>query len=255
MYLVVDIGNTNIVFALLDKGFVKYKWRVSTDINRTSDEYYIWLKTILKDNFNIKTVIIGSVVPEVTEEIKRVCLNYLKKKVYVVNEDVKVNIPIKVENSKEVGTDRLVNSLAAWNSFKEACIIIDLGTATTFDVVNKNGAYIGGVICPGINLSLQTLHAAAAQLPRIAIAKPEQVIGNTTIKAMTSGIYYGYIGLIKYIVELTSLELKYKAKIILTGGLAELFSENLGINNIVKKNLTIDGLFLAYKQNKVGTND
>jgi type III pantothenate kinase len=255
MYLVVDIGNTNIVFALLDKSLVKNKWRISTDINRTSDEYFIWLSTIIKDSLNIKAVIIGSVVPEATEEIKKSCNNFLKKKVFVINEDIKINFPIKVENKKEVGTDRLVNSLAAWSFYKEATIIIDFGTATTFDVVDKSGAYVGGIICPGVNLSLQTLHSAAARLPRIAVTKPNQVIGKSTVQAMSSGIYFGYIGLIKHIIKLTALELKYKTKIILTGGLADLFTENLGINNIIKKNLTIEGLYLAYKQHKVNESD
>ena len=255
MYLVVDIGNTNIVFALITKSIVKYKWRVSTDINRTSDEYYILFSSILKNNFKINEIIIGSVVPEVTEEIKMSSYNYLKKKVYVVNEDLKINFPMKIDNKQEVGTDRLVNSIAAWNIYKKASIVIDFGTATTFDVVNKDGAYIGGVICPGINLSLQTLHQAAARLPRVAIAKPNKVIGNSTVNAMTSGIYHGYIGLIKHMVELITLELGYKTQIILTGGLADLFSENLGISNIVKKNLTIEGLYLAYKQWKVKKND
>ena len=255
MYLVVDIGNTNIVFALLEENSVKYKWRISTDINRTSDEYYIWLSTIIKDKLDIQEVIIGSVVPGVAEKIKISCYNYLKKKVYILNEDIKINFPIKLENKKEVGTDRLVNSLAAWSHYKEASIIIDFGTATTFDVVNKNGAYEGGIICPGINLSLQTLHSAAARLPRIAVTKPEKVIGKSTVKAMSSGIYFGYIGLIKHIVELVTLELEYKTKIILTGGLADLFSENLEIPNIVQKDLTIEGLYLAYKQYKVNKND
>ena len=255
MYLVVDIGNTNIVFALLIDNLVKHKWRVATDINRTSDEYYIWLSSILKKSFKINAIIIGSVVPEVTEQIKISCYNYFKKKVYVINEDLKINFPIKIENKEEVGTDRLVNSIAAWNFYKKASIVIDFGTATTFDVINKDGAYIGGVICPGINLSLQTLHKAAARLPRVAVAKPDKVIGTTTVKAMTSGIYHGYIGLINNIVELITLELKYKTKIILTGGLADLFSKNLGINNIVKKNLTIEGLYLAYKNAKLKKND
>ena len=149
---------------------------------------------------NIKAVIIGSVVPEATEEIKKSCYNFLKKKVFVINEDIKINFPIKVENKKEVGTDRLVNSLAAWSFYKEATIIIDFGTATTFDVVDKSGAYVGGIICPGVNLSLQTLHSAAARLPRIAVTKPNQVIGKSTVQAMSSGIYFGYIGLIKHIV-------------------------------------------------------
>lgn len=250
MYLIVDIGNTNIVFAIIENKVVIAKWRVSTNINRTSDEYYIWLSIILKKNKNLQHIVIGSVVPEVTEEIKRACLDYFKKEVLIVNEDIKINFPIEVENLREVGTDRIVNSLAAWNDYKEPCIIIDFGTATTFDVVNKTGKYVGGIICPGINLSLKTLHTAAARLPRIAIKMPKQVIGKNTVDAMSSGIYFGYIGLIKFIIEQITLELGYKSKIILTGGLANLFSDKIGINNVIRKNLTIEGLYLAFKQSK-----
>ena len=245
MYLIIDIGNTNIVFAIIKEGRVKEKWRISTDINRTSDEYYLWLSKILQNKTNLNSVVVGSVVPEVTEEIKRACKNYFNSNVFIINEDIEISFPTSVESFKEVGTDRLVNSLAAWDSYNEPCIIIDFGTATTFDVVDKLGNYTGGLICPGINLSLKTLHTAAARLPSIAVATPKQIIGKTTVDAMTSGIYFGYIGLIKYIIELITLELGYETKVILTGGLANLFSEKIGIKNIIRKNLTIEGLYLA----------
>ena len=247
MYLIIDIGNTNIVFAIIKEGIVKEKWRVSTDINRTSDEYFSWLSTILQNKINLISVVVGSVVPEVTEEIKRACKDYFNSNVFIINEDIEISFPTSVESFKEVGTDRLVNSLAAWDSYKEPCIIIDFGTATTFDIVDKQGNYIGGLICPGINLSLKTLHTAAARLPRIAVTTPKQIIGKTTVDAMTSGIYFGYIGLIKYIIELITLELGYETKVILTGGLANLFSEKIGIKNIIRKDLTIEGLYLAMK--------
>ena len=250
MYLVIDIGNTNIVFAIIEDKLVKIKWRVSTNINRTSDEYYIWLSNILKQKQNFQHILIGSVVPEVTDEIKRACYSYFNKKVFVINEDIEINFPVEVENKREVGTDRLVNSIAAWEAFRDPSIIIDFGTATTFDVVNKDGKYIGGIICPGINLSLKTLHSAAAKLPRIAVAMPKQVIGKTTIDAMSSGIYFGYIGLIKYIIEQITLELGYKTRIILTGGLSNLFSKKIGISNTIMTNLTIEGLYLAFINSK-----
>ena len=251
MHLIIDIGNTNIVFATSHDNTVKSKWRVSTYLKRTSDEYYIWFSAILEKKNIFENIIVGSVVPEVTEKIKRACFNFFNKRVYVINEDIKVSFPTEVENKKEIGTDRIVNALAAWNNFKQACIIIDFGTATTFDIVNIKGSYMGGVICPGINLSLQTLHAAAARLPRIAITKPKKVIGKSTEQAMSSGIYYGYIGLIKYLVDKIKAELGCDIKIILTGGLAYLFSETIGNDNIIKKNLTIDGLFLAFKKYKM----
>ena len=156
---------------------------------------------------------------------------------------------MNVENNREVGTDRLVNSIAAWDIYKKACIIIDFGTATTFDVVNNRGQYIGGLICPGINLSLKTLHTAAARLPRVAVGTPKRVIGKTTVEAMTSGIYYGYIGLIKHIISQINKELGCKTKVILTGGQADLFSKKIGISNEIRKNLTIKGLYLAFLMN------
>ncbi len=250
MYLIIDIGNTNIVFAVMSNSNVSNKWRVSTDVNRTSDEYFLWLSNILKKKNDLKNIVIGSVVPEITNKIKEACSNYFNKKVFIINEDININFPVDVENEAEVGTDRLVNSLAAWNIYQEPCIIIDFGTATTFDIVDKKGKYVGGLICPGINLSLNTLHSAAARLPRIALTKPKYIIGKTTVDAMTSGIYFGYVGLIKYIIEQITKELSYKTKIILTGGLANLFSEKIGINNIIRVNLTIEGLYLTFIQSK-----
>ena len=250
MYLVIDIGNTNIVFAIITNSNVYKIWRISTDVSRTSDEYFLWLSTIFRKKNDLKNIIIGSVVPEANDKIKNACLNYFNKKVFIINEDVNINFPMDVENNSEVGTDRLVNSLAAWNNYKEPCIIIDFGTATTFDIVDKTGKYVGGLICPGINLSLNTLHSAAARLPRIALTKPKNIIGKTTVDAMTSGIYFGYVGLIKYIIEQITTELSYKTKIILTGGLANLFSEKIGISNVIRVNLTIEGLYLAFISSK-----
>ena len=244
--LCLDIGNTSITIC-------DYKNEKLGEITRVaSDENFI--NQLTKYNLgSFDYIILCSVVPNLTKLLINYCKNH-SINIYEINYK-NSHLNLHVDNPSEVGNDRICNAIAAKKLNFNPSIIIDFGTATTFDVINKDGAYIGGVICPGINLSLQTLHKAAARLPRVAVAKPDKVIGTTTVSAMTSGIYHGYIGLIKNIVELITLELKYKTKIILTGGLADLFSKNLGINNIIKKNLTIEGLYLAYKNAKLKKND
>ena len=248
MYLIIDIGNTNIVFAIYENDSIVSRWRIATLAKRTSDEYLLWLNEIIKGNFKIKKIIIGSVVPDVLFEIQNACKVGFKKKIFIINDNLKINFPSKVLNSSEVGADRIVNALFSWETYKRASIIIDFGTATTFDVVNKKGVYLGGVICPGINLSLQALYSAAARLPKIAVSKPKKVIGNNTINAMTSGIYWGYISLIKGMLEKIKLELKDNNVIILaTGGLSEFFAKEISSSIVINKDLTIHGLYLAHK--------
>ena len=250
MHLIIDIGNTNIVFAIYEDNNIINKWRIATIVNRTSDEYLLWLNEIIKSNYKIKNVIIGSVVPDIVQEIKDACALGFEKEIYIVNENLSINFPTHVENQNEIGADRIVNALFAWHTYKKASIIIDFGTATTFDVVNKDGVYEGGVICPGINLSLQALHSAAARLPRVAITKPKKVIGNNTIQAMASGIYWGYVSLIKGLLEKILIELNGNAKILATGGLSDLFVNEVSKEIIISKDLTIHGLYLAYKDYK-----
>ena len=203
--------------------------------------YIIWW-------FFFKEIIIGSVVPDITEELKNAITTSLKKKPLVISEDIKVNFPSELDTPSEVGTDRIVNALCAWNIYKKPSVIIDFGTATTFDIVGKNGVYLGGVIAPGANLSVNALHSAAARLPRIAITKQNKIIGKNTVSAMSSGIYWGYIGLIKNILFKIEEELKYKMLILATGGLADVFVEDINKDIIVSKDLTINGLFLAYME-------
>ena len=250
MHLIIDIGNTNIVFAIYEDNNIINKWRIATIVNRTSDEYLLWLNEIIKSNYKIKNIIIGSVVPDIVQEIKDACALGFEKEIYIVNENLSINFPTHVENQNEIGADRIVNALFAWHTYKKAAIIIDFGTATTFDVVNKDGVYEGGVICPGINLSLQALHSAAARLPRVAITKPKKVIGNNTIQAMASGIYWGYVSLIKGLLEKILIELNGNAKILATGGLSDLFVNEVSKEIIINKDLTIHGLYLAYKDYK-----
>ena len=249
-YLIIDIGNTNIVFAVYDNNKIMKKWRISTLINRTKDEYIIWLNSILKGDTDFTEIIIGSVVPDITEELKIAISDYLKKKPLVIAEDIKVNFPSELDSPSEVGTDRIVNALCAWHIYKKPAVIIDFGTATTFDIVGENGVYLGGVIAPGANLSINALHTAAARLPRIAITKQKKIIGKNTASAMSAGIYWGYIGLIKNILYKIEEELKYNVLILATGGLAEIFVKDLSKDIIINNDLTLNGLFLAYMEGK-----
>ena len=249
-YLIIDIGNTNIVFAVYNEKKILQKWRISTLIKRTMDEYILWFSSTIKKNIQFKDIIIGSVVPDITEELKLAIFSFFKKKPLVVSEDFKVNFPINVDNPAEVGTDRLVNSLCAWNTYQKPSIIVDFGTATTFDVVGKEGVYLGGVIAPGINLSMSALHTAAARLPRIAITKPKSIIGKNTVSAMSSGVYWGYVGLINCLLTKIEEEIGYKMSIIATGGLANLFVSEMPKSIIINNNLTIHGLYISYKESK-----
>ena len=249
-YLIIDIGNTNIVFAVYNQNKILQKWRISTLIKRTMDEYILWFSSSIKDNLVFKDIIIGSVVPDITEELKLAILSFFNKQALVVSEDFEINFPVKVDNPAEIGTDRLVNALCAWNLYKKPAIIVDFGTATTFDVVGNDGVYLGGVIAPGINLSISALHAAAARLPRIAITKPKCIIGKNTVSAMSSGVYWGYIGLIKCLLMKIEAEIGYKMTILATGGLANLFVSEIPKDVIINNDLTIHGLYIAYKEGK-----
>lgn len=254
MLLAIDVGNTNIVFAVFSGDDLEGKWRLSTDTSRTSDEYAVVFRDLLQLNginfSDIKNIIISSVVPQHTFEIKNFCNDYFSCKPMVIGEKgVKVGMDIDVDRASEVGADRLVNAVSAYKTYKKAAIIIDFGTATTFDVINKKGAYIGGLIAPGINLSLDALHAAAAKLPEIAIKKPSKVIGKSTVSAMQSGIYFGYKGLIEGIIANIRSEIEEEMITIATGGLAPLFAESTDSIEHLEPNLTINGLNEIYKIN------
>ena len=250
-YLVIDVGNTNIVFAIYKDDKIEKNYRISTLIKRTRDEYISWLKSIIDNENDFKDIIVGSVVPDIIEELKLALYNFFGKKVLVINEDIEVNFLCEVDNKNEVGTDRLVNALCAWKIYKKPAIIIDFGTATTFDVVGKEGSYLGGIISPGVNLSMSALHLAAARLPRVAITRPKKIIGKNTVEAMSSGIYWGYIGLINSLLSKIENELNYSTTIIATGGLSELFVNEIRKKVIINNNLTINGLFMAYKESRI----
>ena len=253
MLLAIDAGNTNIVFAVFDGEEQRRQWRSATDTNRTSDEYAVWLTQLMSQAAlkpdDIDAAIIASVVPQALSNLRMLCRTYFSCDPLVVGEGLELGLEIRVERPADVGADRLVNAVAAHLAHAGPLIIIDFGTATTFDVVDAEGGYIGGVIAPGINLSLEALHGAAAQLPRIAVEKPARVVGGGTVSAMQSGIYWGYLGLIEGLVARISAEIGGAPTVIATGGLAPLYAKGTDIIRHVDPDLTIRGLMDIYRRN------
>lgn len=255
MLLAIDIGNTNLVFALFDGATVKAQWRIRTDPHRSADEYAVWLFALMAragvKETDIAAVIMASVVPDANFGVKTFVRQYLKLEPRLITTgEVDVGMPVLLDNPRELGADRLINAFAAWSEQQKPLIVIDFGTATTFDVVSANGEYLGGVIAPGINLSLEALQRAAAKLHGIAITHPEMVIGKNTTNAMQSGIFYGYAGLIEGIVSRIKAERGEDMLVIATGGLAPLYAEATSSINRVDTDLTIRGLRLIHERNK-----
>ncbi len=256
MLLAIDAGNTNILFAVYDsQGKPLGSWRASTDAKRTADEYAVWLTQLmtLEDvkPGHIDAAIIASVVPATMFSLKSLCRRYFKAEPMVVGEPgVDIGIDVRIAWPDQVGADRLVNGLAAFKRFGGPLIVIDFGTATTFDVIASDGAYEGGVIAPGVNLSLEALDRAAAKLPRIAIkGPPQQVIGGGTVAAMESGAYWGYVGLIEGIVRRIQGEYGQPMKVIATGGLAPLFAKAADCIDEIDPDITMRGLCHIHRIN------
>jgi type III pantothenate kinase len=256
MLLAIDSGNTNIVFAVFDAdGEVRGEWRSSTDANRTADEFGIWLEQLMAlaslKRADITDAIIATVVPATLFSLKTLCRKYFDCEPLVVGDpDVDLGIGVKVERPGEVGADRLVNSVAAHAKYGGPLIVVDFGTATTFDIIDGEGAYIGGVIAPGVNLSSEALHRAAAQLPRVAVERPEKVIGRSTVPAMQSGIFWGYVSLIEGLVGRIRKELGQDVDVIATGGLAPLFSASTDVIKLADDKLTLRGLLAIHRRNR-----
>ncbi len=259
MLLAIDAGNTNIVFAIHDGEELRYKWRISSSSSRTADEYMVWLTQLMNlENIspnNISGAIIATVVPQALFPLQLLCRRYFNCTALVVGEDnVDLGLAVRLDNPNEVGADRLVNAVAAQIKYGGPMIIIDFGTATTFDVIDKNGDYCGGIISPGVNLSVEALHMAAAKLPRVAVEKPDQVIGTGTVSAMQSGIFWGYVGLVEGVVRRIKRVFDEKnpgseMKVLATGGLAPLFNDEVAEITIVDQELTTYGLFEIYRRN------
>ena len=253
LLLAVDVGNTNTVFGLFDGRELCAQWRIATHRERTADEYAATLFQLLAlkglQAERVGAAIVASVVPQAGPPLRRMCQTYFGFEGQIVGEDVDYGIEIRTDNPAEVGADRLVNAVAAHRRYPgTALIVLDFGTATTFDVVAEDGAYCGGVIAPGINLSLEALHRAAAKLPRVAVARPQAVIGRNTVAAMQSGIFWGYVGLIEGVVGRLRAEFERPMTTIATGGLAHLFGGATAAIDRVDSDLTMAGLIEIYRQ-------
>jgi len=254
MLLAIDAGNTNLVFALVDNGEIRARWRIATDPRRTADEYAVSLYQLLElENLSkrdVEAVIIGTVVPRALHNLEVLSRKYFGVEALVAGQGKAAwPIPLDVDEPHNVGADRALNAIAAHAKHKGDLIVIDFGTATTFDVVDASGAYKGGIIAPGINLSLDALVSAAAKLPRIAIEAPTDnlsVIGRTTSGQMGIGIYWGYVAMIEGLVDRMKGELDRPVTVVATGGLADLFDEHTQVFDAIEPDLTIQGLSLLY---------
>lgn len=258
MLLAIDAGNTNVVFALVEQGEIKARWRIATDPRRTADEYAVWLSQLLHleayTMASITGVIIGTVVPRALHNLQVLARKYFKCEALVAgHENAPWDIHLDVEEPQNLGADRALNAIAGHAKHSGDLIIIDFGTAATFDVVDFSGAYKGGIIAPGINLSLDALVTAAAKLPRIAIEAPSgeiSVIGRNTVDQMHIGIYWGYIAMIEGLVARQKAEVGRPLKVIATGGLAILFERNTDVFDAIEPDLTIQGLWLLWERNR-----
>jgi type III pantothenate kinase len=254
MLLAIDAGNTNLVFALVDRGAIKARWRIATDARRTADQYSVWLHQLLElegySRDQVDGVIIGTVVPRALHNLEVLSEKYFRKTPLIAGQG-KAAWPMQldVDEPQNVGADRALNAIAAHAKYEGDLLIIDFGTATTFDVVTPTGAYAGGIIAPGINLSLDALVNAAAKLPRIAIDAPgdDTVIGRTTESQMLIGIYWGYVAMIEGLTERIKAELGRPLTVVATGGLATLFDKHTKAFDAIEPDLTIQGLNLLYQ--------
>lgn len=256
MLLAIDSGNTNIVFAVYDGDKVRGEWRSSTDTDRTADEFGVWLMQLMTieglGQRDINAAIIASVVPAMVFSLKTLCRRYFRCEPLVVgDEGVNLGLDVRLDRPEEVGADRLVNAVAAHERYPGPLIVIDFGTATTFDVIDREGNYCGGAIAPGINLSLEALHMAAAKLPRVAIGRPRTVIGKATVPAMQSGVFWGYVGLIEGLVSRIKAETGEAMTVVATGGLAPLFAEATDAIQHLDSDLTLRGLLEIHRRNKI----
>lgn len=253
MLLVIDVGNSNIVLGVYCDDKLIRDWRVATDKERTVDEY-----AVLVNNFfglaqmqfsQLTAVIISCVVPPMLKSLESLCLKYFNLKPLVVGPGVKTGMPIQYDNPKEVGADRIVNAVAAYEKWRCGMIVVDFGTATTFDVISANGEYQGGAIAPGVGISAEALFSRASKLPRVEFSRPAQIVAKNTVNSMQAGIFYGYVGLVEGIVSRIREEIGQPLKVVATGGLAASIAEATAMVDCVEPYLTLEGLRILHLRN------
>jgi len=253
LLFVIDVGNTNIVLGIYEKQNLIKSWRIISDRSKTADEYASLIYNLFQlseINFGeVKGVIISSVVPVLTGVLEKMARQYFSVKPLVVCPDIKTGMPILYDNPHEVGADRIVNAVAGFEKFRRSLIIVDFGTATTFDYVNNKGEYCGGAIAPGLNVSMEALHLKASKLPKVEIVQPPSIIAKNTINSMQAGIYFGYIGLVDEIVGRMKSECKDNPYVVATGGLAGIIAPESRTIDSIEEFLTLEGLRILYLRN------
>jgi type III pantothenate kinase len=254
LLLVIDVGNSNIVLGIYDNDVLVRNWRISTDKSKTTDEYGILVHDLFRlagiDFSDIKDIIISSVVPTLTGVLEKLAHQYFNFRPYVIGPGIKTGMSIHYDNPREVGADRIVNAVAGFEKYRGPLIIVDFGTATTFDYVNRKGEYCGGVIAPGLNISMEALFQRASKLPRVEIVKPPSIIARNTVNSMQAGIYFGYVGLVDGIVTRMKTETRENPRVIATGGLAGLIAPESATIEEVDEYLTLEGLKILYQRNR-----